>query len=140
MKIKAHATSNAYGGKERVGASVIAHGYPSPILDSSKHVLHFVALSVEYVVVINRSFATFPGRYAGSDSPVAQGFSKPCGIISPIGRQVFGLRQAIQQHAGSLVVAGLSGSQRHGYRFALFIANSMQFGIQPPFCTSDTSG
>lgn len=79
-----------------MGASVIAHGHSPPVLDSSKHVLHFVALLVEYFVVINRGFATFPGRYAGSDSLVMQGFSKPSGIISSIGKQVFGLGQVIQ--------------------------------------------
>ena len=70
-----------------MGTSVIAHGNSPSVLDSPKHVFHFVALLIKYFVVINRLLATFPGRYAGGDSLVMQGISKPAGIISPIGKQ-----------------------------------------------------
>ncbi len=123
-----------------MNTSIISHGYSPPVFYSTKHALNLVAFPVEYFVVIDRFFTTFPGRDAGSAYLAEQGIAQPVRIISPIGKQIFGLWQMVQQQGNFLMVVCLSGSQHHGYGFALFDANCVQFGIDPFFCAPDATG
>ena len=67
-----------------MGASVVTHGDPAPVFKAPEHVLDFMALFVEGLIVIIADFAVFLRWNAGRNSLFHQGLPEPVGIISAV--------------------------------------------------------
>lgn len=79
--------------KEQLSALVIAVGDPA-------------ALLIEYPVVARGVHAPAPGRDAGCNSLVLNGFAKPVGVVAPVCQQSFGRRKGAQQGQDAQLRAG----------------------------------
>ena len=61
-------------------------------MDASEHMLDFVALLIERLVVGQRDFPAFGRRNAGLAAFLAQGSPEPIAFIARIGKKRFGGR------------------------------------------------
>ena len=114
-----------------MGASVIAHGNSSPVLDFAKHVLNFMALPIKLLVMHNlmhnSPFSIFPGWNAWRDSLFNQFAAKPIGIIAFACQEFISFRHYIKQCCCTLVIACLAFGKMKSYRLPKGIADRMKF-------------
>jgi len=73
-----------------VSASIIAGSDTPPVLELGEHVLDPVTLLVERLVIRQRDFPAFGGRYARLAASLAQSGSEPIAVIAAIGKKRFG--------------------------------------------------
>ncbi len=93
-------------------APVVAHGYPSPVLDVAEHVLDLVALFVEFFAVAQPVLSMPARRDAGRDALFRKGGAEPVGVVAAVGNQFFCFRQAVQQAFCARVLTDLPRSQQ----------------------------
>lgn len=67
-----------------MGASVVACYDAPPVLELGEHVLDFVALLVEALVIIAGLFSVLPAWDAGRDVPGCQLIAEPVAVIAPV--------------------------------------------------------
>jgi hypothetical protein len=73
--------------EEGVGAPVVAGGDAPPVLELGEHILDFVALLIERLIIGQRDFPAFGGRDAGLAASFGESFSKPIAVIAPVSDQ-----------------------------------------------------
>ena len=91
-----------------MGASVIARGDASPVLELGKHILDFVALLVERLVIIDMLPAVFTAGNTRLNVPRSQFTTEPVAVIASVADERRGIWQTGQQFAGALVIADLT--------------------------------
>ena len=123
-----------------MGAAIVAHGDPPPVLDAVEHDLDFMALLVEGLVVAAFSFAMPAGRDAGGDAPVPQCGTEPVGVVTPVSEEFLSIRHHHEQAPCALVIAGLAGSEDEGNGLAHAIADGVQLGVQAALRAPETAG
>jgi hypothetical protein len=74
--------------EECAGAAVIAHGDPSPILQSGKYVLDLVALSEPRLVVVDWLFAILGRRNTRLDPAFVQGGAEMIAVVAMVAVKV----------------------------------------------------
>lgn len=67
-------------------AAVIAHGDTSPIFESAQHILDFVALFIELLVIRDGHFPILSGRGTGAEASLLQSIAEPICIIPAISK------------------------------------------------------
>jgi len=72
-----------------VGTAVIACCDASPVLQFAKHIFDFVALFVEFLVVLYFYFSVLLRRDTWRDTFMTQSLSEPIRIIPTISKKVF---------------------------------------------------
>ena len=107
-------------------APVIAHGDPAPVLEPSEHVLYFVALLVEVLIVFVLHLAVFLWRDAGRHTFLDQGISEPISIVAAIRKEFLCYRQSRKQSRSTFVIADLSRRQMKQDRLSLAVDNRMK--------------
>ena len=70
-----------------MGTAVIPHGDASPVLDSSKHPFHHVAVPVKLFVYLYGYLASLARRDARLYAPLTQAFPEPVRIVAAIGKE-----------------------------------------------------
>lgn len=123
-----------------MGAPVIAHGDPTPILDTVEHDFDFVALPVERFAVAPSVCAVLAGRDTRHDAPAFQRRPEPVSVVPAVRDQLMGVRQAVQQGSGPRVVARLPRRQVQVNGLALTVADRVEFRVQAAFRATDTAG
>src|SRR5437764_14706450 len=93
IEIEGDRGCDADGREEGVGAAVVAGGDAAPVLEFGEHVLDFVALLIERLVIGQRDFPALGGRNARLGASFGESFSKPIAVIAPISDQGGGWRQ-----------------------------------------------
>jgi len=117
--------SDDNGAHESVGAAVISHGDPAPILQFAEHDLDAMALSVEGCVVGMLDFAVLSRRDARHSPTRSERGSEVVAVIATIGNEVFGLRQVTEHQTRSFVVAHLTLRQQQDDGTAFAVTNGM---------------
>jgi hypothetical protein len=79
-----------------MGASVIAGSDAPPILEPCEHILDFVALLIERLVVGQRDFPAFVEGNAGLAASFGESIPEPIAIVAPVGKKRFGGWQDIK--------------------------------------------
>jgi len=90
IEIESDGRCDTDGREEGVGATVIASGDAPPILELGEHILDFVALLIEYLVIGQRDFPAFGGRYARLAASLAEGGPEPIAVIATVGKKRVG--------------------------------------------------
>jgi hypothetical protein len=136
--------AKATGGEEGHRACVATRCHPSPVPEPPKHDLDAVSAFVAMLVVFHRFAAGLLAWDARLYPFVFQRISEPIGIVATIrcrAQHPFCRRQAAQQICRANVVADLACGHDEVDRAAVFISDSMQFGVRtdpwfaPPFGT-----
>jgi hypothetical protein len=94
----AEAACNAHARQkfiEFAGLTIIANAKadPAPIFELGEHVFDFVALTVEFFVILDGLLLVFWPWDAGHGPPLYQRVAKPAAVIDPVGDQRSGLCQ-----------------------------------------------
>ena len=121
-------------------ASVVAGRDAPPILEPCKHVLDFVALLIERLVIGQRDFPAFGGRYARLAASLAQGGSEPIAVIAAIGKKRFGGWQDIKDQPRTLMIAHLPFAEQQDEGLAVAIADSVELRVQAAFRAPNAAG
>jgi hypothetical protein len=79
-----------------MGASVVARSDTSPILELGEHVLDFMALLVERLVIIDGLLAVFPARNTRNDITDGQRIAEPVAVIASVSDERRGIWQTGQ--------------------------------------------
>ncbi len=82
IEVEGDGGCDADGGEEGVGAAVIAHGHPPPVLQASEHVLDLVALTVESLVVRNGDLAAAAGGDAGLNAFLQERLTEAVAVVA----------------------------------------------------------
>ena len=90
-----------------MGTSIVAGRDAPPILEPCKHILDFVALLIERLVIGQRDFPAFGGGYAGLAASFGESIPEPIAIITTVGKKRFGGWQGIKDQPRTLVIAHL---------------------------------
>ena len=122
-----------------MGASIVAHCDPAPILEATKSILDAVALPVEMAIVGKLNFSVSARRYAGSDPAIGKLRAKMVAVVAAVSEELFGRRKHWQEETRTLVVVGLSLGEQQHHQSAMPIAHSMELGIQPTLGSADTT-
>ena len=109
-----------------MGTAIVAGRDASPILEPCEHILDFVALLIERLVVGRRDFPAFGRRNAGLAASSAQGGPEPIAVIATIGKKRFGGGQGIKDQACALGVAHLPLAEQQDEGLALAVADSVE--------------
>lgn len=117
------------GGEEALRASVVAGCTPSPVLQMPGHDFDPVAAFVTAPVVFECRAARLPARDAWLYLLVLQRFSKPVGIIAPVGEQPLCPGQAAEGSCRAGLVANLACGHEEADRPPFGIGDSLQFGV-----------
>jgi hypothetical protein len=133
--------AKATGGEEDHRASVAIRCHPSPVPEPPEHDLDAVTAFVATLVVFHRFAAGLLAWDARLYPFAFQRISEPIGIVATIrcrAQQPFRRRQAAQQSKRANIVADLACGHDEVDRAAVFISDSMQFGVRtalgsPPF-------
>ena len=113
MAILRQSLSRPNSRKERVGTTVITHGYSAPILESAEHDFYLVPLLINLLVIGHRSFPAVSAGNTRRDSFTGQGMTKPVGIIASIRQKLPGLRRpAAEYQAGQQRLCSRSPDRR----------------------------
>ena len=126
IEIEGDGGGDADGREEGVGAPVVAGGDAPPILELGKHILDFVALLIERLVIGQPDFPAFSGRNAGLTASFDQGSSEPIAVIAAIGKKCFGWRQSVKDQPRALVVAHLPLAEQQDEGLAVAVADSVE--------------
>lgn len=90
-----------------MGATIVAHGDTPPIFEFGKHILNFVTVFVEFLVVMDVAFTICAGRDAGSDALSRSRVSDPICVIPAISQHRFCFGQFVHQHLRAFIIADL---------------------------------
>lgn len=123
-----------------MGASIISSCNAPPVLDPAEHVFDMVPLLIERFVIVCRLLSLFARRDAGGSPFFLQSVAEPVGIVTTIGKQFSGFRQAVKQVPGTLIVAGIACREKEQQGPAQSVCHGVQLGVQAAFCSSDTAG
>ena len=123
-----------------MNTTVIAHGYPSPVLETAKHDLNLVPLFIQDLVILAWLFPFPFGWNAGGNTPAEQYLAKQVCIVSAIRQKLPCLRQTIQKQFCSLVITRLTLCKNKSKRLAISIAKGMKLCVQSSPCASDAAG
>lgn len=123
-----------------MGAAIIPCCYAPPVFEFAKHVFNFVALFVEFFIVLMLHLAVLAGRNAGCNPFVDQLYTEPVAVISPVGQQMLAVWQSLDDQSRSFVITHLPLGQEHDDGPARSITNGMKLGIQTAFGSTDTAG
>jgi hypothetical protein len=109
-----------------VCTSIVAGRDASPILEPCEHILDFVALLIERLVIGPRDFPAFGGGNAGLAAPFGESIPEPIAVITTVGKKRFGGRQGIKDQSCALVVAHLPLAEQQDEGLALAVADSVE--------------
>jgi hypothetical protein len=123
-----------------VGAAVVAGGDAAPVLEFGEHVLDFVALLIERLVIGQRDFPAFGGRNARLAASFGESFSKPIAVIAPISDQGGGWRQVGKDQPRTCVIAHLPLAEHEDEGLAAAVTDSVQLRVQAAFRAPDPAG
>ena len=140
IEIEGNCRCDADGREVGVSTSIVASGDAPPVLELRKHILEFMALFVERLVIGQRDFPAFGGRYSRFAAPLAQGGSEPIAVIAAIGKKRFGRWQGIKDQPCPFVIAHLSLAEHQDKRLAFTIADGMELRVQAAFRAPNAAG
>jgi len=109
-----------------MGTAIVAGGDAPPIFELGEHVLDFVALLIERLVIGQRDFPAFSGGYARLAAPFGESIPEPIAIITTVGKKRFGGWQGIKDQACALVVAQLPLAEQQDEGLALAVTDSVE--------------
>ena len=112
-----------------MGTSIVAGRDAPPILEPCKHILDFVALLIERLVIGQRDFPAFGGGYAGLAASFGESIPEPIAIITTVGKKRFGGWQGIKDQPRTLVIAHLPLAEQQNEGFALAVADSVELRV-----------
>ena len=81
--------------------------------------------------------ARLPARDPGLYPLVFQRIAEPVSIIAPVGKQPFGLRQAVQKGGRVSVIVDLACGHEEAERPALGVGDGMQLGVHAALRAAD---
>ncbi len=122
-----------------MGAPIVAHGDRPPIFEFGKHVLDFVSVLVERLVVQDAAGTICPRRNAGNDTERLQRGSESIGIIPAISQQCVCSGYVAHEHLRPRIMADLPCSDMKLDRLAMFVTDGVEFGVQPTCGPADLS-
>lgn len=108
-----------------MGAAVVTHRNPPPILNAAEHDLDFVTLYVELFAVAALLLAVIAWRDTRLDAFLFQGGDQPVGVIPTVSDQILSLRETGKQVSRAGVIARLPSSQYQTHRLAGAIAHGV---------------
>lgn len=123
-----------------MGATIVAGGDSTPVLEAAEHVLDLVANPIERAVVAVLDLAGPARRDAGRDALVLERGPIAVAVVALVGDKNVGLGQRVEQGGGALVVADLAFSEQQCDGSALAVADGVQLGVQAAFRAPDTAG
>ena len=126
IKIEGDRGCDADGREEGVGAPVVAGGDAPPILELGEHILDFVALLVERLVIGQRGFPAFDGRDARLAASFDKSLSKPVAVIAPVSDQGGGGRQGLKDQPRTLMIAHLALAEHEDEGLAAAVADRVE--------------
>jgi len=123
-----------------MGAPIVAHGNPSPVLQPAKHDFDAVSLAIERCVVRILDLAVLSRRNAGRGATRGKRGTEPITVIATVCNESFGRRQMIRHQARALMVTHLPFRQQQGNWPSLAVADGVQLGVQPALGAANTAG
>jgi hypothetical protein len=121
-------------------ASIVAGGDAPPILEPCEHILDFVALLIERLVVGQRDFPAFGGGNAGLATSFGKSIPEPIAIITTVGKQCFRGGQGIKDQPRTLVIAHLPLAEQQDEGLTFAVADSVELRVQAAFRAPDAAG
>jgi hypothetical protein len=121
-------------------ASVVAGRDAPPVLEPCEHILDFVALLIERLVIGQRDFPAFGGGYARLAASFGESIPEPIAIITTVGKKRFGGRQGIKDQPRPLVIAHLPFAEQQDEGLAVAIADSVELRVQAAFRAPNAAG
>src|SRR5207248_6921150 len=121
-------------------AAVVAGGDAARVLEFGEHVLDFVALLIERLVIGQRDFPAFGGRNARLAASFGESFSKPIAVIAPISDQGGGWRQVGKDQPRTCVIAHLPLAEHEDEGLAAAVTDSVQLRVQAACRAPDPAG
>ncbi len=122
-----------------MGASIVAHCDPAPVLEATEGIFDPVALPVEIAIVGKLNFAVSARRDAGLDAAIGKLRPEMVAVVASVSEKFLGRRKHRQKEARALVVVGLSLGEQQHHQSAMPIADGMELGIQPALGSTDTT-
>ena len=126
IEIEGERGCNTDGREEGVGAAVIAGGDSSPILEPCEHILDFMALLIERLIVGQLDFPAFGRGNAGLAASFGKSLPEPIAVIATVGKKRFGGRQGLKDQPRALVVAHLPLAEQQDEGLAVAVADSVE--------------
>ena len=123
-----------------MGASIIACGDAPPVLELGEHVLDFVALLRERLVIGQRDFPAFGRGNARLAASFCDSLPEPIAIITTVGKEYFGWLQDLKDQPRTLVIAHLPLAEHQDKGLALTIADGVELRVQAAFCAPNATG
>ena len=140
IEIEGDGRGDADGREEGVGAAIVAHGEAPPVLELGEHVLDFVALLIERLVIGQWDIPAFGRRNARLAASFGESFSKPIAVIASVSDQGEGWRQIGKDRPRTLMIAHLALAEHEDEGLAAAITDSVELGIQAAFGAPDAAG
>ena len=123
-----------------MSASVVSCVDAAPVLEACEEVLDLVSLPIQDWVVAVLDAVLSVRRDARGNTTLLECVAEGDGTVGPVGEQMAGWGQVLEQCCGTPVVAGLALHQIQQQRAPLAIADHLQLGGQAASAASDTSG
>lgn len=122
-----------------MGASIVAHCDPAPILETTESIFDPVALSVEIAIVEKLNLAVSTRRDAGLDAAIGKLRAEMVAVVAAVSKELLSRRKHWQEDARTLVVVGLSLGEQQHHQSAMPIAHGVELGIQTALGSADTT-
>ena len=123
-----------------MGATIVASGDSTPVLEAAEHVLDLVSNPIERAVVAVLDLAGLARRDAGSDALVLERGPIAVAVVALVGDVNVGLGQRVEQGGGALAVADLAFREQQRDGSALAVADGVQLGVQAAFRAPNMAG
>jgi hypothetical protein len=107
-----------------VGTAIVAGREASPIFEPCEHILDFVALLIECLVIGQQDFPAFAGGNAWLAASFGESIPEP--ISTTVGKKRFGRWQGIKDQACAFVVAHLSLAEQQDEGLAVAVADRVE--------------
>lgn len=85
-----------------MGASVVSCGNAPPVFELGEHILDFVALFIERLVIVDCQLSVLSARDTWRDAPCGRLITEPVAVVAAISDECLGPGQLLQYLARSL--------------------------------------
>ena len=130
--VRTYSRGDDDGTHESMGAPIVVHGNPSPVLQPAKHDFDAVSLAIERCVVRMLDLAVLSRWNAGRGATRGKRGTEPITVIATVCNELLAGRQMIRHQARAPMVTHLAFRQQHGNWRSLPSHTACSLEFSPP--------